>query len=80
MYYEDRSRRFNLLSGLVSGAVLGAGVALLLRPDLSAGTHRVRRAARGVGRSASRRLDDLREDARDAVQDSVRAGRKRFRP
>jgi gas vesicle protein len=70
MYYEDQSRRFNLVSGLLSGAVLGAGVALLLRPD----TDRVRR----IGRSASRRLDGLREELGDTLQETVRAGRTRL--
>jgi hypothetical protein len=41
MYYDDQARRFNLLSGLLAGVVLGAGIALLLSPDL-ARTPRVR--------------------------------------
>ncbi len=32
MYYDDSSRRLNLLSGLVFGTVLGAGLALLFVP------------------------------------------------
>ncbi len=33
MYYDDQARRFNLLSGLLAGVVLGAGIALLLAPS-----------------------------------------------
>jgi hypothetical protein len=33
MHYDDPSRRMNLLSGLVFGAILGAGLVLLLTPD-----------------------------------------------
>ena len=78
MYYEDESRRFNLASGLLSGAVLGAGIALLLLPDRS-GARRIRRAARGIGRTAARRAGELREDLADTVEDTVRAGRRRLR-
>ncbi len=30
MYYDDQGRRYNLLSGFVFGALLGAGLGLLL--------------------------------------------------
>ena len=33
MYYDDEGRRFNLLSGLLFGTLLGAGVTLLLAPQ-----------------------------------------------
>jgi hypothetical protein len=78
MYYEDQSRRFNLTSGLLSGAVLGAGIALLLLPD-RARVRRIRRAATGLGRTAARRAGELREDVGYTVQDTVRAGRRRLK-
>lgn len=78
MYYEDQSRRFNLVSGLLSGAVLGAGIALLLRPAATTPAERARRAAGRIGRTASRRLEELGGDLRETVQASVRAGRSRF--
>ena len=78
MYYEDQSRRFNLVSGLLSGAVLGAGVALLLRPVDRGPVERVRRTAGRVGRTASRRWEELGDDLRDTVRTSVRAGRSRL--
>jgi len=55
MYYDDTTRRLNLLSGLVFGAALGAGLALLLLPDerLRSGGRIVVRAARTLGRDVS---------------------------
>jgi hypothetical protein len=74
MYYEDQSRRFNLASGLLSGAVLGAGIALLLLPDRRR-ARRIGRAAAGAGRKAARRAGELG----DTLQDTVRAGRRRLK-
>lgn len=78
MYYEDQSRRFNLASGLLSGAVLGAGIALLLLPDRRR-ARRIGRVAAGMGRKAARRAGELGEELGDAVQDTVRAGRRRLK-
>ena len=52
MYYDDTTRRLNLLSGLVFGAALGAGLALLFLPEdrLQSGGRIVVKAARIVGR------------------------------
>ena len=33
MYYNDEARRFNFLSGLLCGSVLGAGLAMLVAPQ-----------------------------------------------
>ncbi|HEX6749872.1 MAG TPA: hypothetical protein VF092_21445 [Longimicrobium sp.] len=74
MYYDDSSRRLNLLSGLVFGTVLGAGLALLFLPDerLETGRRVVVRTARSLGRTAREgagaargRMDALRERLRD---------------
>ena len=56
MEYDDGSRRLNLLSGIVLGSLLGAGLALLLVPgDGPAEKARfVVRAARRVGHGARR--------------------------
>ena len=52
MYYDDSTRRLNLISGLVFGAALGAGLALLFLPEerLQSGGRIVVRAARTLGR------------------------------
>jgi hypothetical protein len=68
MYYNDSSRRLNLLSGLVFGTVLGAGLALLFVPERVGGGRRVvvraakavRRTARGGAEAARERLEGVR--------------------
>jgi hypothetical protein len=49
MYYEDQSRRINVLSGLFAGTVLGVGLALLIQPEPPRRrvTRRLRAAALG---------------------------------
>lgn len=78
MYYDEAPKRFNLLSGLACGALLGAGIALLLAPRPSRKLRKLRRraaelgdrtakaggrAARELGRKASSRVASLREAA-----------------
>jgi hypothetical protein len=56
MEYSDSSRRLNLLSGIVFGTLLGAGLALLLLPGDGVGekARLVVRGARRVGHGARR--------------------------
>jgi gas vesicle protein len=71
MHYDDRSRRYNLFSGLVFGAVLGAGLALLLAPpnrELAARGRSAGRAARQLRRDALFALEDARDGAADAAR------------
>ncbi len=66
MYYDDQPKRFNLVSGLVCGAVLGAGLALLFSPARPArGLRKLRRGAAGLGREAAR---ELRRGTREAAR------------
>jgi hypothetical protein len=60
MYYDDSTRRLNLISGLVFGAALGAGLALLFLPEerLQSGGRIVVRAARTLGRDIGDGEDD----------------------
>jgi hypothetical protein len=56
MYYDDQSRRINVLSGFFAGTVLGVGLALLIQPDPP--RRRVRRApAAALGGAAARTLE-----------------------
>lgn len=95
MYYEEESRQFNVASGLLVGAVLGAGLALLFGPERPG--RRMRRlrkraaqvgggAARELGRRASGGLAQAREgllSAREAAAEALaerRAASRATRP
>ena len=78
MYYDDTTRRLNLLSGLVFGAALGAGLALLFLPEerLQSGGRIVVRAARTLGRDAGNgRGDD--GDEGDGAEPAFSPARER---
>ncbi|HET6233131.1 MAG TPA: hypothetical protein VFE05_23845 [Longimicrobiaceae bacterium] len=80
MYYDDQAKRFNLVSGLMCGAVLGAGLALLLVPSRSRSpVERAGRAARKLRKRAARGLDGIRDGVGGLADGAARAGRKRFR-
>ena len=77
MYYDDEARRFNFVSGLLFGAVLGAGLALIASPQeqlrsLRSGT----RGRRGARKRAGVRLDRFRDEVADSVSEMVTTGRK----
>ncbi len=76
---SDRERQAaSFLSGLVLGAVIGAGVALLATPQSGRRTRRhIRRTAGRVRADSAERFDELADDVRKSVEDALRgAGRK----
>ncbi len=76
MYYEERSSGLSFLAGLVLGAAIGAGVALLTAPQSGKRTRRkLQRAAAGVRSSATDRWNDFTGDVRSVVK----GGRRRLR-
>ncbi|MEX0911943.1 MAG: YtxH domain-containing protein [Gemmatimonadota bacterium] len=77
MYYDDEARRFNFVSGLVLGAVLGTGLALLLpsRERLRK-PRRIRDSATAVRRGAGGRLARTRAALRDAGPNPLEQLRK----
>jgi hypothetical protein len=72
MYYDDQGRRFNLVTGLLFGTLLGAGIALLAAPHQRVANPRaVRRSARRVSRRTGGAMDALREKVMEAVSSSL---------
>lgn len=90
MEYEHETRVASFLSGLVLGAVIGAGVALMTAPESGRRARkRLRRTAGDIKSSAAGRWDELRESTSDRfddlagevkgkVDEAIRGARKRF--
>jgi gas vesicle protein len=76
---EQASHIFSFVSGLLLGAVIGAGVALLAAPEPGRKTRkRLRRAATGLKKSAEHHLDDLADEMKGKVDEVVKGARTRF--
>lgn len=76
MYYDDETRRFNFLSGLLFGAVLGAGLALLASPQDEVRSARSRsRGRKALKRRAARGIGRFRDEVADSVSEMVTTGR-----
>lgn len=79
MEYDDDARVFNFVSGLICGAAIGAGVALLMAPDSGRKTRkRIGRAADDLREDASDRWEELADDVRDRVEEALSGAKKRF--
>jgi gas vesicle protein len=79
MEYDSDGHVINFISGLVLGAVIGAGIALLTAPQPGSKTRRhLRRTANEIGSGASDRWDELADDMKDKVEQAVKGARKRF--
>jgi len=77
MYYdEENGGAINFFMGMLLGAAVGAGVALLLAPQSGKRTRRqLRKVVTTAKGSAGERIGDIADDVRTAVE----AGRKRIR-
>ena len=79
MEYDHETQVINFISGLLLGAVIGAGVALLAAPQSGRRTRRrIKKTALTLGDSATDRFDDLAEDVKGRVDDAIEGARKRF--
>jgi gas vesicle protein len=77
MYYEENKSHLHFVSGLLIGAVIGAGVALLAAPDSGRRTRRkMLRGVSTVGREAGNRVDEWAEDLRRALRVNRRRRRR----
>lgn len=78
-YDEHSSQVVNFVSGLVLGAVIGAGIALLTAPDSGRRTRkRIRRVANDARDTATDRWDELADDVKGRVDDALKVARKRL--
>lgn len=74
---RDGGSMLSFAAGLMLGAAMGAGVALLLAPQAGDETRRLLgRRARRLGDRMADRMDDLREDVRRSARKSERKLRK----
>lgn len=79
MEYDHEGQVFNFLTGLVLGAFIGAGAALLTAPQSGRRTRRkIKKAASGVRHEAQDRWEDLADDVRERVDDALQNARSRF--
>ena len=79
MDYDRDGQMLNFVSGLVLGAIIGAGIALLTTPDNGRKMRkRLRRTAGELGSGAGDRWDELADDVKDKVEQAVKGARKRF--
>jgi gas vesicle protein len=79
MEYDDNGY-LNFMAGMVCGAVIGAGVALLMAPDSGKKTRkRLGRAADDLRESASDRWDEIADDVRDRVEEALATAKKKVR-
>lgn len=77
---SDQEREVvSFISGLVLGAVIGAGVALLTSPQPGHKTRkRIRKTARRIQGNATDRLDDIAHELKGRVDDVVGAAKTRL--
>jgi gas vesicle protein len=77
---QDQDRQaVSFISGLLLGAIIGAGVAYLTAPQPGKKTRkRLKRAAVGVRDSASARLDNLADEVKGKVDEVIKGARETF--
>lgn len=79
MESDRKSLVVSFVSGLLLGAVIGAGVALLSAPESGRSTRRrLKKAASGLKDGAADRWDELTEDVKERVDAALKGARKRL--
>ena len=79
MEYDHETQVVNFISGLLVGAVIGAGVALLTAPESGRRTRRkIKRAAGDIRATTTDRLEDLADDVTGRVDEAFEGARKRL--
>lgn len=79
MEFDQDRQVVNFISGLLLGAIIGAGVAYLTAPHPGKKTRkRIRRAANDFRDTATDRLDDLADEMKGKVDEVIKGARKNF--
>ncbi len=79
MEYDNEGGLVNFFAGLLLGAVIGAGVALLSAPQSGRrARRRLRRAVVDMKDSATDRWEDLADDVKQRVDDAIEGARAKF--
>lgn len=79
MDHDHERQVTNFISGLLLGAIIGAGVALLTAPRPGRKTRkRLKRAASNARHTVTDRLDQLADEAKGKVDDVVKSARGRL--
>jgi len=79
MEYEHEGHAVSFISGLLLGAVIGAGIALLTAPQPGRRTRRrLQRGAQELKETATDRWEDLAEDMKGKVDEAIHGARKRL--
>ena len=77
MEYDQDARFISFISGVVCGAAIGAGMALLVAPESGHKTRKkLHRAADDLRDSAYERWDELTDDVKDRVEEALKEARK----
>jgi len=79
MEYDQEAQVMNFITGLLLGAIIGAGVTMLTAPQSGRRTRRrMRKAAVGVRDTAQDRWEELADDVKGKVDDAIGGARKKF--
>jgi len=79
MEYDHEARVTNFISGLVLGAIIGAGVAMLTAPQSGRRTRRrIRKTATSIRDNAGDRWEELADDVKVKVDDAIEGARQKF--
>ena len=79
MEYDHEAQVTNFISGLILGAIIGAGVAMLTAPQSGRRTRRrLRKTATGIRDTAGDRWEELADEMKVKVDDAIDGARKKF--
>jgi gas vesicle protein len=79
MEYDHEAQVTNFISGLILGAIIGAGVAMLTAPHSGRRTRRrIRKTATGIRDTAGDRWEELADEMKVKVDDAIDGARKKL--